>query len=134
MIPLCLHEGIGLIPWSPLARGVLTRPVPANADVRSGNTSRAASDDYSPALYDQSSDWDVVRAVEHVAAARSVPMAQVALAWLLGRPGVIAPIVGATRRQHLDDALKAIDLKLTEDERALLEAPYRPHGVKGFTV
>jgi aryl-alcohol dehydrogenase-like predicted oxidoreductase len=133
MIPLCLDAGVGLIPWSPLARGVLARPRPADAQVRSGGTSRAKSDDYSPRLYDHPSDWDVVDAVERLATARGVTMAEVALAWLLGRPGVVAPIVGATKLDHLESALRALALELTPDERAGLEAPYRPHAVRGFT-
>jgi aryl-alcohol dehydrogenase-like predicted oxidoreductase len=134
MIPLCLDAGVGLVPWSPLARGVLTRPRPATDDVRAGGTARAGSDDYSPRLYDSPADWDVVEAVARVAAARDVDMAQVALAWLLSRPGVMAPIVGATRIEHLDGAIRALDLALTAEESAALEAPYQPHGVKGHTV
>jgi 1-deoxyxylulose-5-phosphate synthase len=133
MIPLCLDAGVGLIPWSPLARGLLARPRPADAQVRGGGTSRAASDDYSPRLYDAPSDWDVVDAVQRLASARGVSMAEVALAWLLGRPGVAAPIVGATKLDHLESALRALALALTTDERAGLEAPYRPHTVRGFT-
>jgi aryl-alcohol dehydrogenase-like predicted oxidoreductase len=133
MIPLCLHDGIGLIPWSPLARGVLTRPKPASATVVHDQTARSASDTYSPRLYDDPSDWDVVNAVERVARARHVPMAEVALAWLLARPGVVAPIIGATKLEHLDTAIRAIDLRLGDDERGILEAPYRPHEVKGHT-
>jgi 1-deoxyxylulose-5-phosphate synthase len=134
MIPLCLAGGIGLVPWSPLARGVLTRPRPRDGSVRSGGTNRAGSDDFSPKLYDQPSDWDVVDAVERVAQARGVAMAEVALAWLLGRPGVVAPIIGATRLEHLEAALRALALKLTPDELAALEAPYQPHPVRGFTA
>ena len=133
MIPLCLDAGVGLMPWSPLARGLLARPRPADAQVRSGGTSRAASDDYSPRLYDQPGDWDVVDAVQRLAVARGVAMAEVALAWLLGRPGVAAPIIGATKLDHLESALRALALELTPDERAGLEAPYQPHAVRGFT-
>jgi aryl-alcohol dehydrogenase-like predicted oxidoreductase len=99
--------------------------------VRTEATPRSASDDYSPRLYDSPSDWDVVDAVDRVARARGVPMAEVALAWLLSRPGVAAPIVGATKLEHLETALRAIELKLTPEECAALESPYRPHGVKG---
>ncbi len=134
MIPLCRHEGIGLIPWSPLARGVLTRPRPADAKVRSGGTTRAGSDDFSPRLYDTTGDWDVVDAVARVAKARGVEMAEVALAWLLSQPGVVAPIIGATRLPHLDAALRALDLTLSDEECGVLEAPYRPHAVRGHTV
>ncbi len=91
MVPLCLEMGVGLIPWSPLARGLLTRPRPNDANVRSGGTARSEHDDYSPTLYDHASDWRVVDAVERVAAARGISMAEVALAWLLSRPGVVAP-------------------------------------------
>ena len=133
MIPLCLHEGVGLVPWSPLARGVLARPRPADSAVRGGQTARSSSDDYSPRLYDQPSDWDVVDAVDRVARERGAAMAEVALAWLLSRPGVAAPIVGATRLEHLESAVRAIDLRLTAAEIASLEGPYRPHGVKGHT-
>lgn len=131
MSPLCLDQGIGLVPWSPLARGVLTRPKPADAAVRTNLTARSASDDYSPTLYDHPCDWDVVDAVESVAKARGTGMAEVALAWLLSRPGVAAPIVGATKLEHLDAALRALEITLTPEETATLEAPYRPHGVRG---
>ena len=131
MIPLCLDQGVGLVPWSPLARGLLARPRPIGAAVRNDLTARSSSDDYSPRLYDHPSDWDVVDAVDQIARARGVPMAEVALAWLLGRPGVVAPIVGATKLDHLTTAIRALDLKLTSEEVAALEAPYRPHGVRG---
>ena len=134
MIPLCLHEGVGLIPWSPLARGVLARPRPADAKVASGGTTRAGSDDFSSRLYDTPGDWDVVDAVARVAGARGAGMAEVALAWLLSRPGVVAPIVGATKMAHLNAALRALDLRLSAEEREALEAPYQPHGVRGHTV
>jgi aryl-alcohol dehydrogenase-like predicted oxidoreductase len=134
MIPLCLEAGIGLIPWSPLARGLLTRPRPADADVRGGGTLRAKHDDYSVELYDTADDWSVVGAVERVATARGVSMAEIALAWLLGRPGVVAPIVGATRMSHLDAAIRALDLVLTEEERSTLEAAYTTHEVRGHTT
>jgi len=132
MNPLCLHEGVGLIPWSPLARGLLARPRPADAKIRSSGTPRSVNDTYSEQLYDDPGDWDVVDAVERVAKQRGVAMAEVALAWLLGRPGVVAPIVGATKAVHLESALRALDLRLTAEECGALEAPYRPHGVRGF--
>jgi aryl-alcohol dehydrogenase-like predicted oxidoreductase len=132
MIPLCLAEGVGLIPWSPLARGLLARPRPADGRQEAAGTARAASDDYARQMYDQPSDWDVVDAVERVALARGAAMSAVALAWLLSRPGVAAPIVGATRLAHLDAALAALDLRLSPEEAAALEAPYRPHPVRGF--
>jgi 1-deoxyxylulose-5-phosphate synthase len=132
MLPLCRHEGVGVIPWSPLARGLLARPRPADNRLKSGGTHRAESDAYSPRLYDSAGDWDVVDAVESVAKKRGTSMAEVALAWLLSRPGVTAPIVGATKPEHLEAALRAVYLELTDDERAALEAPYRPHAVRGI--
>jgi 1-deoxyxylulose-5-phosphate synthase len=128
MIPLCLDQGVGCIPWSPLARGVL-----AGNRTREGGrlTTRSSTDPFTDYLYDQPTDFDVVDAAVEVAAARGVPMAQVALAWLLARPGVSAPIVGSTKKKHLKDALAAEDLVLTEDEIAALEKPYQPHPVLG---
>ena len=130
MLPLCEFEGIGVIPWSPLARGML-----AGTRVRLGDssTTRSQSDGLDQVLYDQPSDWDVVEAVKAVAKRRGVTPAQVALAWLLSRPAVVAPIVGATRLAHLDDAVGALDLELSREEVAELEAPYRPHPVKGLS-
>ena len=134
MMPLCLHEGVGVIPWSPLARGLLARPRPADAQIKSGGTARAASDAYSPRLYDAANDWEVVDAVERVATHRGVGMAEVALAWLLSRPGVTAPIVGATKLEHLEAALRSLDLTLTDEEQAALDEPYRPHAVRGISA
>jgi 1-deoxyxylulose-5-phosphate synthase len=133
MIPLCVNEGVGLVPWSPLGRGVLTRPRPADSSVRNDQTARSASDTYSPRLYDDPGDWDVVDAVEKVARERGVAMAEVALAWLLSRPGVVAPIVGATKLEHLDSAVRALELRLSPEEIAALESPYKPHAVRGHT-
>ncbi len=130
MLPLCEAEGIGVIPWSPLARGLLagTRKSLTDKDA----TARAKSDTYSTMLYDQPGDWDVVEAPRKVPAARGVPPAQVALAWLLSRPVVTAPIIGATKPEHLEDAVRAVDLKLTPEEQKALEAPYQPHAVRGM--
>ena len=110
MIPLCLDQGVGCIPWSPLARGVL-----AGTRTRDGgrHTTRSSTDPFTDYLYDQPTDFDVVDAVAEVAAARGVPPAQVALAWLLSKPGVTAPIVGATKKRHLKDALAAEELTLS---------------------
>ena len=130
MIPLCLDQGLGVIPWSPLARGMLTG---SRVQGQGPATPRAGGDDYAVKLYDAPSDWDVVDAVRRVAAGRGVAMAEVALAWLLGKPGVTAPIVGASKLEHLDAAVRALDLALSADEVAQLEAPYRPHAVRGFT-
>ncbi|HEY7592040.1 MAG TPA: aldo/keto reductase [Actinophytocola sp.] len=125
MIPLCLDEGVGVVPWSPLARGML-----AGNRERGGvrSTTRASNDRFAETLYSED-DFDVVDAVRAVAAERGVPAAQVALAWLLGNPAVTAPIIGATKPHHVDDAVAATELKLTDEERSRLEAPYRPHEV-----
>jgi aryl-alcohol dehydrogenase-like predicted oxidoreductase len=128
MIPLCLDQGVGCIPWSPLARGML-----AGNRTRDGarQTTRSKTDTFTDYLYDQPTDFDVVDAVNEVAAARGVPSAQVALAWLLQKPGVTAPIVGSTKKKHLKDALAAEALTLGEDEVERLEKPYVPHPVLG---
>ncbi len=127
MLPLCAAEGIGVIPWSPLARGRLTR----DWDDRSA---RSEKDEFGKTLYAKSGDADrkVVERVVAVAAARGVPRARIALAWLLGKSAITAPIVGATKPQHLEDALAAISLKLSDAEIASLEEPYVPHEVAGF--
>jgi aryl-alcohol dehydrogenase-like predicted oxidoreductase len=128
MIPLCIDEGVGVIPWSPLARGVL-----AGTRTREGDrlTTRAGGDPFTDYLYNQPTDFDVVERVGELAARRGVPPAQIALAWLMHKPGVTAPIVGATRPEHLHDALAAEQLTLSEDEIASLEEPYVPHPVLG---
>ncbi len=128
MIPLCLDQGVGCIPWSPLARGML-----AGNRTRDGgrHTTRSSTDAFTDYLYDQPTDFDVVDAVGEVAAARDLPPAQVALAWLLAKPGVSAPIVGSTKKRHLKDALAAEALGLSGDEIAALEKPYVPHPVLG---
>ena len=132
MIPLCLSEGIGVIPWSPLARGLLARAgAPAASQSTSSSTTRAETDTIAPKLYDTPEDADVVAAVRRVADARGVTPAEVSLAWLLSRPAVVAPIIGATKPEHLDAAIRALDVTLTAEEVAELEAPYRPHVVKG---
>ncbi|RYZ42016.1 MAG: aldo/keto reductase [Myxococcaceae bacterium] len=130
MLPLCEAEGIGVIPWSPLARGLLTGSRKSLDDREA--TTRAGSDTLSPVLYNQAGDWDVVEAVKKVAEARKAPPAQVALAWLLSKPVVTAPIIGATKPEHLEDAVKAVTLKLTPEEIKALEAPYKPHEVRGM--
>ena len=126
MIPLCTEEGIGILPWSPLARGWLTRPPD-----RKAATARGKSDDYADHLYDFPEADDIIARVGEVAQARGVSRAQVALAWLLARPEVSAPIIGATKMAHLDDAIAAVDLELTGDEVARLEEPYPPRPVRG---
>ncbi|NOK32131.1 aldo/keto reductase [Corallococcus exercitus] len=130
MLPLCEAEGVGVIPWSPLARGLLAGSRKSLDDKEA--TTRAGSDTLSPMLYNQPGDWDVVEAVKQVAEARKAPPAQVALAWLLSKPVVTAPIIGATKPEHLEDAVKAVSLKLTPEEVKALEAPYKPHAVRGL--
>jgi aryl-alcohol dehydrogenase-like predicted oxidoreductase len=129
MMPLCEDEGIGVIPWSPLARGMLAGTRTTLGD---SSTSRSSSDGLDQLLYDQPSDWAVVEAVKQVAAKRGEPPARIALAWLLSKPGVTAPIVGATKLAHLDDAVAAVAIELSADEVAILEAPYRAHPVRGM--
>jgi aryl-alcohol dehydrogenase (NADP+) len=128
MLPLCREEGIGVIPWSPLARGFL-------AGNRSrgdyGDTVRAKTDDYAHMLYYQDSDFDVVQRVTAIAQQRGISNAQVALAWILSKPIVTAPIVGASKMRHLEEALAALEIRLDESEIRALEEPYRPHAVGG---
>jgi 1-deoxyxylulose-5-phosphate synthase len=128
MIPLCLDQGVGVIPWSPLARGFLT-----GTRTRSGErrTTRAESDKFTDVLYGRPEDFDVADRVAEVAGERGVPPAQMALAWLMHRPGVTAPIVGATKPEHLEDALAAAELDMADDDMARLEEPYVPHPVLG---
>ncbi|HEY0309314.1 MAG TPA: aldo/keto reductase [Acidobacteriaceae bacterium] len=128
MLPLCREEGIGVIPWSPLARGRLTRPW------QSEQTKRTQSDNFGNTLYSHTEDSDhkVVDRLGEVAERQGIPRAQLALAWLLNRPGVTAPIVGASKPQHLQDAVAALTVKLTAEEIAALEEPYTPHPVLGF--
>jgi aryl-alcohol dehydrogenase-like predicted oxidoreductase len=130
MIPLCLDQGLGVLPWSPLARGLL-------GGKRSKGSHAASARDQGDAgladsLYDHPADWDVVDATIRVAERRGVPPAQVALAWLLSRPAVTAPIIGATKMSHLDDAVAATTLELTAEECAELEAAYVVHPVRGW--
>ena len=129
MMGLCQAEGIGVIPWSPLARGRLTRPW------ESEPTARIQTDEYGKFLYTQTEEADrrVVERVQQVAGARGVPPAQVALAWLLQKPGVTSPIIGASKPHHLEDAVAALDLKLSAEEMAALEEAYVPHPVLGYT-
>jgi aryl-alcohol dehydrogenase-like predicted oxidoreductase len=129
MIPLCRHLGVGVIPWSPLARGLLTGTRHRDQPPA---TTRAATDEYAHQLYTVE-DFDVVEALLGVAADRGLRPAQVALAWLLARPGVVAPIVGATIPAHLNDAIAALEVNLHPGEMTVLEAPYRPHPIRGHT-
>jgi len=128
MIPQCIDQGVGVIPWSPLARGVL-----AGNRTRAGErrTTRSNSDPFGDSLYQIPEDFDVVERVGEIAADHGVPPARVALAWLLQRPGVTAPIVGATKLSHLADAVAAVELTLSDEEMKRLEEPYVPHPVLG---
>jgi len=128
MMDLCRSEGIGVIPWSPLARGRLARPW------QSETTKRYETDQFGKTLYSETeaADRKVVERLEEVSKKRGIPQAQIALAWLLSKPGITAPIVGATKTNHLSDAVASLSLRLSSEEIALLEAPYQPHPVLGF--
>jgi aryl-alcohol dehydrogenase (NADP+) len=123
MLPLCVDRGVGVIPWSPLARGRLTRPW-------GSASARSETDAFGQSLYPET-DRPIVEEVASVAGERGVPPAQVALAWMLSKAAITAPIIGATRMEHLDDAVAAVDLELSTEEIERLEAPYSPHAVAG---
>jgi 1-deoxyxylulose-5-phosphate synthase len=131
MIPLCRHEGIGLIPWSPMARGFLAGN--RQAEGKQGETVRAKSDEYAQSLYFQAEDFKVAEQVKAVAAERGVKPAQIALAWIATRPGITAPIIGATKPGQIADAIDALEIALETEELAALEGPYRAHGVLGHS-
>ncbi len=128
MNPLCIDQGVGLIPWSPLARGFLAGN--RNAQ-KSGDTARAKSDDFAKMMYFSEADFQVLSEVEKLAKSRGVTPSQIACAWILHAPGVTAPIIGATKMKHLKEAIDAVDIKLTADELSALEKPYRPHPILG---
>jgi aryl-alcohol dehydrogenase (NADP+) len=129
MIPLCRAEGIGIIPWSPLARGFLA----GNRERgRTGETTRARSDEFAHNMYYQDADFAIVDRVVALAERRGVKPAQIALAWMLHKPGITAPIIGASKMSHLDDAIGALDIALSAEEISSLEEPYQPHPVLGF--
>ncbi|HLG96871.1 MAG TPA: aldo/keto reductase [Bryobacteraceae bacterium] len=130
MNPLCRQEGVGLIPWSPLARGFL---MGNRRKEGFGETVRSRTDEYAQRMYYQESDFQVVQRVTEIAAKRGVSNAQVALAWVLAQPGIASPIIGARTTQHLDDAIAASGLKLDEEELKALSEPYRPHPVLGHS-
>lgn len=134
MIPLCREEGIGIIPWSPLGRGLLARGPAATGPAAGGpaSTARAGSDKLTAELYDHPGDASIIAANAAVASARGVSPAETALAWLLSRPGVTAPIVGVTTLDQLETAVRSLDLRLTEAECAALEAPYAPRPIRGW--
>jgi aryl-alcohol dehydrogenase-like predicted oxidoreductase len=128
MLPLCRDQGIGVIPWSPLARGFLAGNRSRQAW---GETTRAKTDDYAQRMYYQESDFAIVDRVVELAQRRGVNPAQVALAWMLHQPGISAPIIGASKMSHLEQAVAALDISLSEDEQVFLEGPYQPHPVLG---
>jgi 1-deoxyxylulose-5-phosphate synthase len=128
MNPLCRDQGIGIIPWSPLARGFV---MGNRRKADKGDTTRAKSDDFAHRLYYQDSDFEVVARISQVAGRRQVSNAQVALAWLRQQPGVTAPIVGASRMEHLEDAVASLDVQLDQGELNALEEPYQPHRTLG---
>jgi aryl-alcohol dehydrogenase (NADP+) len=130
MLPLCREEGIGVIPWSPLARGFLA----GNRSRQDrGETVRAKTDEFAHALYYADSDFTIADRAAELAARRGVKPTQVALAWLLARPGVTAPIIGASKLPHLDEAVAALRIHLDADEVAFLEEPYQPHTILGHS-
>jgi aryl-alcohol dehydrogenase-like predicted oxidoreductase len=128
MLPLCREEGIGVIPWSPLARGFLAGN--RRREDR-GETIRARTDDYAQELYFADSDFTIAQRVVEIAGRRGVKPTQIALAWLLAKPGVTAPIIGASKLPHLDEAVAALAIRLDGEETAFLEAPYQPHTILG---
>jgi aryl-alcohol dehydrogenase (NADP+) len=132
MLPLCQARGVGVIPWSPLARGFLGRP-PVRNPAEKGETTRSRSDQFAHQMYYRDDDFAVAERLAGLAERRGVPMAQLALAWLLHQPAVTAPIIGASKPHHLEDAVAAVGLKLTEEERHSLEELYRPHPVLGHS-
>lgn len=129
MIPLCQDQGIGLIPWSPLARGFLA----GNRDKSAGETARAKTDEYAHQMYYQDDDFAVVDRLTGVARAHGLSNMKIALAWILSKPGITAPIIGASKPYHLDDAVTALSVKLSEADVKKLEESYRPHGILGHS-
>jgi aryl-alcohol dehydrogenase (NADP+) len=128
MMPLCREEGIGIIPWSPLARGFL---VGNRTRSKSGDTARARSDNFAHEMYFQDGDFTIADRVAELAKRRNVSSAQIALAWLLHQPGVTAPIIGASKMHHLEEAVAAMEIQLSAEDRTFLEESYRPHPVLG---
>ena len=133
MNPLCLKEGIGLIPWSPLARGFLAGNRKSSEDKAAAETVRARTDDFAHSLYYNPSDFTVVDRIGEIAKARGGKNAEVALAWIRAKPGVCAPIIGASKPYQLEDALAALEIKLTPEEIKSLEEPYQPHRILGHS-
>jgi aryl-alcohol dehydrogenase-like predicted oxidoreductase len=130
MVPLCQDMGVGVIPWSPLARGFLAGNRKRDEHTP---TKRAKSDGFAQQMYYQPEDFDIVDRVVELARVKAVSPAQIALAWLLHKPGITSPIIGASKMRHLEEAITAVDITLTDEEMALLEEPYRPHPVLGHS-
>ncbi len=128
MIPLCIDEGIGVIPWSPLARGFLAGNRTAD---KGGETTRSKSDGFAHSMYYEQTDFDVLDGVEKLAKERGVQPAQIALAWMLHKPGITSPIIGASKMPHLEQAVAALEIALSDEEMARLETPYQPHRILG---
>ena len=128
MIPLCIEQGIGLIPWSPIARGFLAGKWPRDKE---GQTPRARSDTYGRELYTRQNDYDILDQVNTLSARLGVTTSQIALAWMLHKPGITSPIIGASKMHHLEEALSALDIELSNEDIAFLEEPYLPHPVLG---
>ena len=128
MIPFCADQNIAIIPWSPLARGLLT----GNRSKERNETERAKTDKFGKMLYDSESDFDIVDRLAEVAKKKNIPDAQLALAWMLSKPNITAPIIGASKPGHLEDAVAAVDVKLSDEEIKQMEELYRPHEVRGF--
>jgi 1-deoxyxylulose-5-phosphate synthase len=127
MIPFCLDQKIAIIPWSPLARGLLT----GNRSKERNETIRAKTDAFGKSLYHADADFEIVDRLSEMAAQKNIPAAQIALAWILGKPGITCPIIGATKMSHIEDAAAALSVKLTQEEVKQLEELYLPHTVLG---
>jgi 1-deoxyxylulose-5-phosphate synthase len=127
MIPLCIDQGVGVIPWSPLARGFFA----GNRTREAGATKRAQTDEFARSMYFHADDFEVAAAVEKVARERGVSPTQIACAWILRAPGVTAPIIGATKTNHLKELFDAVEIKLSDEEVKMIEAPYKPHPIIG---
>jgi aryl-alcohol dehydrogenase-like predicted oxidoreductase len=130
MIPLCIDQGIGLIPWSPLARGFLAGNRKRDGG---GETTRAKSDDFADSLYFRKEDFTVAERAQEIAQKRGVTSSQIALAWMLGKAHITAPIIGATKLEHLEQSIAALEIELSEDEITALEEAYQPHPILGHT-
>jgi aryl-alcohol dehydrogenase (NADP+) len=128
MIPFCLDQGVGLIPWSPLARGFLTG---SRSKQDYGETARAKTDVYAHRMYYRDDDFAIVERVAELAGKRGATPAQIALAWILHKPGIVSPIIGATKMNHLEEAIAAVDIALSDEEITYLEELYQPHPIRG---